>query len=91
MDAIEPSWNIFEDFQTGGVPSALKRDATDGVQSVHVEVKHPDEINTLFDGAIVYAKGSRLMHMLRRWLGDADLPKVCMPTLKTSVQQYNWS
>ena len=49
---------------------ALKRDATDGVQSVHVEVKHPDEINTLFDPAIVYAKGSRLMHMLRRWLGD---------------------
>ncbi|MFB4006723.1 M1 family metallopeptidase [Streptococcus pneumoniae] len=75
VDAIEPSWNIFEDFQTGGVPSALKRDATDGVQSVHVEVKHPDEINTLFDGAIVYAKGSRLMHMLRRWLGDADFAK----------------
>lgn len=75
VDAIEPSWNIFEDFQTGGVPAALKRDATDGVQSVHVEVKHPDEINTLFDGAIVYAKGSRLMHMLRRWLGDADFAK----------------
>ena len=75
VDAIEPSWNIFEDFQTGGVPLALERDATDGVQSVHVEVKHPDEINTLFDGAIVYAKGSRLMHMLRRWLGDADFAK----------------
>ena len=70
VNAIEPSWNIFEDFQTTGVPLALKRDATDGVQSVHVEVKHPDEINTLFDPAIVYAKGSRLMHMLRRWLGD---------------------
>ena len=70
VDAIEPSWNIFEDFQTSGVPLALKRDATDGVQSVHVEVNHPDEINTLFDPAIVYAKGSRLMHMLRRWLGD---------------------
>ncbi|MBM7641849.1 M1 family metallopeptidase [Streptococcus loxodontisalivarius] len=70
INAIEPSWNIFEDFQTTGVPAALKRDATDGVQSVHVAVNHPDEINTLFDGAIVYAKGSRLMHMLRRWLGD---------------------
>ena len=70
VDAIEPSWNIFEDFQTTGVPHALQRDATDGVQSVHMEVNHPDEINTLFDSAIVYAKGSRLMHMLRRWLGD---------------------
>lgn len=72
VDAIEPDWNIFEDFQTSGVPLALKRDATDGVQSVHVTVNHPDEINTLFDPAIVYAKGSRLMHMLRRWLGDKD-------------------
>lgn len=75
VDAIEPSWKIFEDFQTSGAPYALKRDATDGVQSVHVEVKHPDEINTLFDGAIVYAKGSRLMHMLRRWLGDDTFRK----------------
>lgn len=72
IDAIEPTWNIFEDFQTSGVQAALKRDATDGVQSVHVAVNHPDEINTLFDPAIVYAKGSRLMHMLRRWLGDDD-------------------
>ncbi|MBA2796499.1 M1 family metallopeptidase [Streptococcus porcinus] len=75
VDAIEPSWKIFEDFQTGGVPLALKRDATDGVQSVHVAVNHPDEVNTLFDPAIVYAKGSRLMHMLRRWIGDADFAK----------------
>lgn len=75
INAIEPTWNIFEDFQTSGVPLALKRDATDGVQSVHVAVNHPDEINTLFDPAIVYAKGSRLMHMLRRWLGDATFTK----------------
>ncbi|MDP1136506.1 M1 family aminopeptidase, partial [Klebsiella pneumoniae] len=27
---------------------------------------------TLFDPAIVYAKGSRLMVMLRKWLGDED-------------------
>ena len=38
VDAIEPSWNIFEDFQTTGVPHALQRDATDGVQSVHMKL-----------------------------------------------------
>ena len=75
VNAIEPSWNIFEDFQTTGVPNALQRDATDGVQSVHMEVSHPDEINTLFDSAIVYAKGSRLMHKLSRWLGDEAFAK----------------
>lgn len=86
VDAIEPSWNIFEDFQTGGVPLALKRDATDGVQSVHVAVNHPDEINTLFDPAIVYAKGSRLMHMLRRWLGDDAFAK----GLKTYFERHQY-
>ncbi|MDG3142332.1 M1 family metallopeptidase [Streptococcus suis] len=86
IDAIEPSWHIFEDFQTSGVPHALKRDATDGVQSVHVEVKHPDEINTLFDAAIVYAKGSRLMHMLRRWLGDEAFAK----GLKAYFQKHQY-
>ncbi|MFR6600567.1 MAG: hypothetical protein ACLUSV_08655 [Streptococcus sp.] len=27
--------------------TCLQRDVTDGVQSVHMEVNHPDEINTL--------------------------------------------
>ena len=87
IDAIEPTWNIFEDFQTTGVPLALKRDATGGVQSVHVSVNHPDEINTLFDPAIVYAKGSRLMHMLRRWLGDDDFKK----GLKVYFEKHQYS
>ena len=86
IDAIEPNWHIFEDFQTSGVPHALKRDATDGVQSVHVAVNHPDEINTLFDAAIVYAKGSRLMHMLRRWLGD----KVFAAGLKLYFEKHQY-
>lgn len=87
IDAIEPNWHIFEDFQTSGVPHALKRDVTDGVQSVHVAVNHPDEINTLFDAAIVYAKGSRLMHMLRRWLGD----KVFAAGLKLYFEKHQYN
>lgn len=70
VDAIEPEWHIWEQFSIAEAPMALNRDAIDGVQSVHVAVNHPDEINTLFDGAIVYAKGARLMVMLRKWLGD---------------------
>ena len=72
IDAIEPDWHIWEQFSVSEAPMALNRDAIDGVQSVHVAVNHPDEINTLFDGAIVYAKGARLMVMLRKWLGDTD-------------------
>lgn len=72
IDAIHPEWKVWESFSIAEGNLALNRDATDGVQSVHVEVTHPDEIGTLFDPAIVYAKGSRLMVMLRKWLGDED-------------------
>lgn len=70
VDALEPEWNVWERFQTSEVPMALQRDATDGVQSVHVAVDDPAEIDTLFDGAIVYAKGARMLVMVRALLGD---------------------
>ncbi|MBW1606023.1 M1 family metallopeptidase, partial [Lactobacillus sp. Sy-1] len=73
IDAIEPKWNIWESFQTADVPAALQRDATDGVQSVHVEVNHPAEIDALFDAAIVYAKGARMLVMVRALIGDEAL------------------
>ncbi|QBO35547.1 M1 family peptidase [Periweissella cryptocerci] len=73
IDSLQPDWNIWESFQMGEVPMSLARDATDGVQSVHVEVKHPDEVNTLFDSAIVYAKGARMLVMARAMIGDAAL------------------
>ena len=70
VDALEPEWNVWEMFQTSEVPMALQRDATDGVQSVHVAVDDPAEIDTLFVGAIVYAKGARMLVMVRALLGD---------------------
>ena len=73
IDALEPNWKIWEMFQTSEVPAALQRDATDGVQSVHVMVNDPAEIDALFDSAIVYAKGSRMLVMVRALLGDKAL------------------
>lgn len=69
VDAIHPDWNIWLDFATNESIMALRRDAIDGVQSVQVEVHHPDEISSLFDGAIVYAKGARLMRMCQNFIG----------------------
>ena len=71
VDALHPEWNIWLDFASNESIMALRRDAIDGVQSVQMEVNHPDEISTLFDGAIVYAKGARLLHMVRTYIGDA--------------------
>ncbi|MDN6899850.1 M1 family metallopeptidase [Oenococcus sicerae] len=75
VNALEPKWDIWQTFQASEVPAALQRDATDGVQSVHVNVEDPAEIDSLFDGAIVYAKGARMLVMVRAMIGDAALRK----------------
>jgi len=71
IDAIHPEWETWLDFILSRGIAALRRDAIEGVQPVQVMVKHPDEISTLFDGAIVYGKGARLMKMLRAFVGEA--------------------
>ncbi|HIY57121.1 MAG TPA: M1 family metallopeptidase [Candidatus Tetragenococcus pullicola] len=73
IDAIEPDFHIWELFQTSEVTAALQRDATDGVQSVHVQVESPAEIDSIFDSAIVYAKGARMLVMVRALIGDDAL------------------
>ena len=74
-DALYPEFNIWQDFFTSDCLAALKRDSLPGVQSVQQEVHDPVEIATLFDSAIVYAKGARLMLMLYRLMGDAAFMK----------------
>ena len=79
-DALYPEFNIWQDFFTGDCLAALKRDCLPGVQAVHQAVHSPAEISTLFDGAIVYAKGARLILMLIRLLGE--------PQFFRGVQDY---
>ena len=70
IDTLQPNWHMWEDFATNEVTAALRRDSLDGVQSVQADVNHPDEISTLFDPAIVYAKGGRLLVMVRKLIGE---------------------
>lgn len=69
VDAIHPEWNAWLDFGGHEAVMALQRDAIEGVQAVQVDVNHPDEIGALFDPAIVYAKGARLMRMCQNYIG----------------------
>ena len=70
VDALHPEYNIWRDYYTTTCRAALSRDALPGIQAVQQDVKDPAEISALFDGAIVYAKGSRLMLMLIREMGN---------------------
>lgn len=73
IDSLEPSWNVWLDHASGSVISALRRDALDGVQPIQTNVNHPDEISSIFDPSIVYAKGSRMLRMLQAYLGNDNL------------------
>lgn len=70
VDALYPEWEVWDTFIAAEGLSALRRDATPGVQAVKTAVNHPDEISTLFDPSIVYAKGGRLLYMLKNYIGD---------------------
>lgn len=75
VDNLYPEWNIWNTFITQEGLSALRRDSIAGVQSVKTEVRHPDEISSLFDPSIVYAKGGRLLRMLMQYIGEDDFRK----------------
>jgi len=72
VDDMFPDWHIFNTFIASEGMSAFRRDSIAGVQSIKTEVRHPDEINSLFDPSIVYAKGGRLLNMLRTYIGEDD-------------------
>lgn len=71
-DALHPEWDAWLDFSAVETIGALRRDSLDGIQPVQTEVHHPDEINTLFDPAIVYSKGGRLLRMLEEYIGTEN-------------------
>lgn len=70
VDALHPEWNTWVTFAEEEALSALRRDSLPGVQAVKTDVNHPDEISSLFDPSIVYAKGARLMYMLFNYIGE---------------------
>lgn len=71
-DALYPELKAWRDFYTSDCVAALRRDCLPGVQAVQQEVHDPAEIATLFDAAIVYAKGARLVLMLMNLMGEEN-------------------
>jgi aminopeptidase N len=74
-DALFPDWGIWNDFVAQEGLSSIRRDCIAGVQAVQTEVNHPDEISSIFDPSIVYAKGGRLLKMLMNYLSEGEFRK----------------
>ncbi|MFO0882476.1 MAG: M1 family metallopeptidase [Candidatus Saccharimonadales bacterium] len=75
VDALYPEWNVMLSFASQEALSAFWRDSIPGVQAVKCTVNHPDEISTLFDPSIVYAKGARLLLMAHNFVGKNNFRK----------------
>ncbi len=69
-DKLHPDWQEWEDFTSSRVIGAADRDVYKDVQPVGVRVRQPDEIQTIFDPSIVYAKGARILKMLFDFIGE---------------------
>ncbi len=70
LDHIHPAWEVWEMHTSTDVVSTSSRDVYSDIQPVGVQVTDPDLIDSLFDPGIVYAKGGRLLKMLREYIGD---------------------
>ncbi|KAG7660768.1 APE2 [[Candida] subhashii] len=68
-DSLYPDWKVWESYVSDSLQHALTLDALRASHPIEVPVKRADEINQIFD-AISYSKGSSLLKMISRWLGE---------------------
>ncbi|CAH2350240.1 alanine/arginine aminopeptidase [[Candida] railenensis] len=68
-DSLYPDWKVWESYVSDSLQHALSLDALRASHPIEVPVKRADEINQIFD-AISYSKGSSLLKMISRWLGE---------------------
>ncbi|SSD60283.1 probable Alanine/arginine aminopeptidase [Saccharomycodes ludwigii] len=66
---FQPEWKVWEQYVTDNLQSALTLDSLRSSHPIEVPVKRADEINQIFD-AISYSKGSSLLRMISKWLGE---------------------
>jgi len=70
-DRIHPEYEMFKVFIKDDFAMGMEWDALDSSHPVEVEVKHPDEVDEIFD-YISYKKGASIIRMLHNWIGDEN-------------------
>ncbi|QIX00043.1 hypothetical protein AMS68_005560 [Peltaster fructicola] len=64
-----PEWKVWQGYVTDNLQSALGLDSLRSSHAIEVPVKRADEINQIFD-AISYSKGSCVLRMISKYLGE---------------------
>lgn len=64
-----PEWHVWQSYVTDTLQGALSLDSLRSSHPIEVPVKRADEINQIFD-AISYSKGSCVLRMISKYLGE---------------------
>ena len=67
---VEPDASIMERFCIDNTYDTMELDALETSHPISVKVKHPDEINEIFD-RISYGKGATIIRMMYHFLGES--------------------
>ena len=67
VDAMEPSWRVFDAFQTDRV-HAFEVDSLASTRPIEFPVESPDDATGMFD-VLTYHKGGAVLRMIEQWLG----------------------
>lgn len=70
-NAFYPEWKVWETYVIDNLQSALSLDSLRSSHPIEVPVKRADEINQIFD-AISYSKGSSVLRMISKYLGEEN-------------------
>lgn len=74
VDHLFPEFDIWTQFVTATYSQALELDALDNSHPIEVPVRHPSEIDEIFDD-ISYNKGASVIRMLHNYIGDQNFRK----------------
>jgi aminopeptidase 2 len=68
-DKFYPEWKVWQSYVTDTLQGALSLDSLRSSHPIEVPVKRADEVNQIFD-AISYSKGSCVLRMISKYLGE---------------------
>ncbi|KAI9834855.1 MAG: hypothetical protein M1819_002763 [Sarea resinae] len=68
-NAFYPEWKVWQSYVADTLQGALALDSLRSSHPIEVPVKRADEINQIFD-AISYSKGSCVLRMISKYLGE---------------------
>ena len=71
VDKLFPKWDIWTQFSTHELGSALRLDSLLHTHPIEIPVHHPNEIGEIFD-EVSYSKGASIIRMLADYLGEKD-------------------